>query len=131
MNSASPFVTIKKPGEATVDWTIHLLENAGLQVLRTFDLQEARLSHPDCPCPHHGTEACDCQMSVLLVYQAGQDPASILIHSFQETTWLYLVDTPEQPVDPKMELLIREVLVQTLSGPVENRKNHIFMKEYE
>jgi hypothetical protein len=122
MNSSSPLITIEITGQASIHWTIRLLEKAGLRVLPTFDLQEARLSHPDCTCPHHGTEACDCQMSVLLVYQAGQAPASILIHSFQETTWLYLVDTPEQPVDPEMERLLREVLAQTVPIPSENRK---------
>ena len=110
MNSASPFVTFGKPAEETICWTIQLLEKAGLQVLRTFDLREARLSHPDCPCPHHGTGDCNCQMSVLLVYGAGQSPASILVHSFQETTQLYLVDAPEQPVDQNLDGLIREVL---------------------
>ena len=118
MNSAPPFVTIEKPGEETICWTIQLLENAGLRVLRTFDLQEARLSHPECLCPHHGTDECDCQMSVLLVYQTNQSPASILIHSFQEKTQLYLVDTPEQPVDQKLDLLIREVLAQPIHESV-------------
>lgn len=122
MNSASPFVTIKKPGEETIYWTIRQLENAGLQVIRTFDLREARLSHPDCPCPHHGTEACNCQMSVLLIYQEEQSPASILIHSFLDTTWLYLVDTPEQPVDQNLDLLIREILTLPVPGSIENRE---------
>lgn len=122
MNSASPFVTIEKPGEETIYWTIRQLENAGLQVIRTFDLREARLSHPDCPCPHHGTEACDCQMSVLLIYHGEQPPASLLIHSFQETTWLYLVDTPEQPVDQNLDLSIREILTQPVPGSIENRE---------
>ncbi len=122
MNSASPFVTIEKPGEKTIYWTIRLLENAGLQVIRTFDLREVRHSHPECPCPHHGTEGCDCQISVLLIYHGEQSPASLLIHSFQETTWLYLVDTPEQPVDRALDLLIRETLAPPVPGPIENRE---------
>ncbi len=120
MNSASPFVTIEKTGEETIYWTIQLLENAGLQVVRTFDLREARLSHPECPCPHHGTEACNCQMSVLLIYQKERSPASMLIHSFQDTTWLYLVDTPEQSVDRNLGLMIQEILSQSVPGPVES-----------
>ncbi len=119
MNSASPFVTIEKPGEETISWTIQQLENAGLRAIRTFDLREARLSHPDCPCPHHGTQACDCQISVLLIYHSGQSPASLLVHSFQETTWLYFVDTPEQPVDQSLDLLIRETLTQPFPGSIE------------
>jgi hypothetical protein len=123
MNSASPFVIIEKTGEESIHWTMRLLENAGLQVILTFDLQEARLSHPECSCPHHGTEACNCEMGVLLVYQEEQSPASILIHSFQDTTWLYLVNTPEQPVNPTLGALIREVLTQATPGPGDNR-NH-------
>jgi hypothetical protein len=122
MNSSYPFITIEKPSEDTIFGIIQLLENAGLQVIRTFDLQEARLSHSDCPCPHHGTEACDCQMSVLLIYQKEQPPVSLLIHGFQETTWLYLVDTPEQPSNQSLDLLIRETLTQAVPGPVENRE---------
>lgn len=120
MNSASPFVTIEKPGEETISGAIHLLENAGLQVIRTFDLQEARISHPNCPCPHHGTGACDCQISVLLIYHKGQQPASLLVHSFHRTTWFYLVDTPEQPVDQALDLLIHETLAQLVPSSIEN-----------
>lgn len=112
MYSTSPFVTIEKNSREAIGWTIQQLSNAGLEVNRTFDLQEARLSHPDCPCPHHGSESCNCQMCVLLVYQKDQPPASLLLHSFQETTWLYLVDTPEQPVCQDVVVLIRKVLNQ-------------------
>jgi len=118
MNSATHFVTIEKPGEEAIYLTTGLLENAGMRVIRTFDLRGARLSHPDCPCPHHGTEACDCQISVLLIYHNGQPPASLLIHSFQETTWLYLVNTPEQPVNQSLDLLIREILALQDRSPV-------------
>jgi hypothetical protein len=120
MNSATLFLTIKKPGEETIIWTIRQLENAGLRVIRTFDLREARLSHPDCPCPHHGTEECDCQMSVLLIYHRMESPASLMIHGFQETTWLYLVATPEQPVQHTLNTLIREILAQPVPNVIEN-----------
>jgi hypothetical protein len=60
----------------------------------------------------HGTEACDCQMVILLIYAGGHTPASVLVHSFQKSTWLYLVDTAEQPVDQSLEMLIQETLIQ-------------------
>ena len=120
MNSTSLFMTIEKSGEETISCTTQLLKNAGMRVIRTFDLREARLSHPDCPCPNHGTELCDCQMTVLLIYHRGHSPASLLIHSFQETTWLYLVDTPEQPVNHGLDLLIREALIPPVPEPMKN-----------
>ena len=122
MNSTSPFLEIEKPGDETVCWATQLLGNAGLQVIRTFDLQEARLSHPDCPCPHHGTEACNCQMSVLLIYHKEHSPASLLVHSFQETTLLYLVAAPEQPIPQQLASLIRRILAEPIPGPVEGRE---------
>lgn len=120
MSSLSPLATIEKPGDASIQWTIHILESTGLKVLRTFDLQEARLSQSDCPCPHHGTEACDCQMCVLLVYETDVAPTSLLLHSFEDTTWLYLVDTPGQPVDQNVGSLIREILARNVAEAAEN-----------
>ena len=111
MNSASLFLTIEKPGEEVILKIMELLGKVNMQTIRTFDLRGARLTNPECPCPNHGTSACDCQISVLLIYHKGHPPASLLIHSLQETTWLYLVDTPEQPLNKTVDLLIRETLV--------------------
>jgi hypothetical protein len=61
-------------------------------------------------------------MSVLLVYREKQLPATLLLHSFQETTWLYRVDTPEQPVDRDLDLLIRQILTQPSLGSIEKRE---------
>lgn len=120
MSNVSPFVTIDKPGEEAIRRVFQMLGKHGLRVVRTFDLQEARLAHVDCPCPQHGTEACNCQMMILLVYADGQKPASILMHSFQESTWLYLVDTPEQPIGQGLEMLIRESLSEPSPRILEN-----------
>jgi hypothetical protein len=119
MNSTSLFVTVERPCEETISWAIQLLKNAGLRVISTFDLREARHSHPDCPCPNHGTEACDCQMSILLIYHGTQPPEALLVHSFHETTWLYLVDTPEQPVNHALDSLIRKILSQPIPDLIE------------
>ncbi len=51
------------------------LSQRGFQVIRSFDL--AGTLDPDdpaCSCPHHGTDRCTCQYTVLLVYQSA--PAS-------------------------------------------------------
>ena len=125
MSSTHPFVTTKKNSEEVIPWTIQMLEKAGMRVIQTFDLQGARLSHPKCPCPHHGTEACDCQISVLLVYQKEQPPASLLIHGFQESTWMYLVDTPEQPINHCLDALIKETLTSSEPMSIDVSDNKI------
>jgi hypothetical protein len=85
------------------------LEQSGFQPVRTFDLQAARLAHLDCPCPHHGTAQCNCQMVVLLVYKADYPPATLVIHGSDETSWFYLINLPQQAIGQLMENNIREV----------------------
>ncbi len=100
MNTNSPFLELPWACEDALDWLQHRLAQAGMQVIRTFDLQSARLAASDCPCPHHGTQRCACQMVVLLVYKEGSRPVSVIAHGHDQQTWFALVDTAEQPADP-------------------------------
>ena len=68
MNTLSFFLSINRPCDEALTWLNQSLLQSGLRVLRTFDLHDARLGLHDCTCPNHGTEKCDCQMVVLLVY---------------------------------------------------------------
>ena len=68
MNDHSAFIMLAQPCDDAVEWLSRMVSQAGLSVLRTFDLQTARQAQAVCPCPHHGTDQCDCQMVVLLVY---------------------------------------------------------------
>ena len=106
----SPFVIFNKNCDEAVPWAVHKLESAGFQAMRTFDLQAARHAHLDCACPHHGTAECNCQMVVLLVYQANNPPASLLIHGSDETSSFFLVNTPQQSISPTMERNIQDAL---------------------
>ncbi len=110
MPTTSPFVILHKPCDEAITWAARKLEQAGLQTMRTFDLQAARLAHLDCPCPHHGTEQCNCQMVVLLVYQGDSPPVTMVIHGNDETSWFYLINTPQQPVGQNLEHNIQAAL---------------------
>jgi hypothetical protein len=110
MTSTSPFVILRRPCDEAVPWAARKLEHAGFQTMRTFDLRAARLAHLDCPCPHHGTEQCDCQMVVLLVYQENIPPTTLVIHGSEETSWFYLINTPQQPSGQLLEKNIQEAL---------------------
>jgi hypothetical protein len=72
-------------GEAAVRHVTAALAERGLQVMRTFDLRAALAAgqHGECACPHHGTEQCDCQYIVLLIYGDGalREPATAVLHS--------------------------------------------------
>lgn len=77
------------------------LNGAGLHVVRSFDLQVARIAHPGTICPRHGAGACTCQLIVLLVYSRVGLPATLVIHGYDERSWVFLVDRPEQRIDAR------------------------------
>ncbi len=109
----SPLLILGQSCEAAIDWVVRQISKNGLQVVRTFDLQVARHDHIDCPCPHHGTEQCDCQMVVLLVYASkghklyDRQPVSIVAHGYNGQTWFAIIDSPQQRADPEVEAAIR------------------------
>jgi hypothetical protein len=114
MSDNSPFLILEQACGDAVGWISEQFTNAGLQVVRTFDLQVARQTSVDCPCPHHGTDQCDCQMVVLLVYRTSHQPISIVAHGYDGQTWFSMVDTPQQRADPHLEAAIRHALVSQI-----------------
>jgi hypothetical protein len=110
MSDAYPFLILEQPCNEAAAWVIRQVSGAGLQVLRTFDLQDARHDLAECPCPHHGTDRCDCQMVVLLIYGGDYQPVSLIAHSHDGKTWFSLVDTPQQRADPRIQRAILQAL---------------------
>lgn len=114
----SAFLMLEGPCDQAVDWLMIKLHQAGLWVVRTFDLQSTRQAQGACPCPHHGTDICDCQMMVLLVYQAHQGPVSIIAHGYNRRTWFSIVNTPQQRPDPHLDAMIRSLVETPLFRPI-------------
>jgi hypothetical protein len=106
MSDNSPFLTLEQPCDVAVEWLTDQVSQAGLKVMRTFNLQVARHAQSICPCPHHGTQQCDCQMVVLLVYEANLQPLTVIAHGYNNRTWFSVVDTPQQRADPRLEATI-------------------------
>ncbi len=75
--------------------------------MQTFDLHTARLGSQSYPCPHHGTEECDCQMIVLMVYGGAAEPVTLILHGNDGQTWISVADSPSQQVD---KLLLASIL---------------------
>lgn len=78
--------------------------------MQTFDLHDVRLGHDTCPCPHHGTSQCDCQMIVLLVYGDEAEPITLILHGNDGRTWLSLVNTLAQHADSFLQVSIEKAL---------------------
>ena len=108
--SISPFLSVNRSCDEALRWTKRRLSRAGLRAMQTFDLHTARAGLHDCPCPNHGTEECDCQMVVLLVYGRAESPATLFLHGNDGQTWLSIADSPPQRVDPKLVAQIRVAL---------------------
>jgi len=126
MPPTSPFLVLNKPCDKAVAWAVQLLEQNGLHPVQTFDLQTARLAHADCPCPHHGTAHCTCQMVVLLVYQGDNLPATMTIHGNTEASWFYIVNTPQQPIGQQVEKHIEDVLNFATDATIQPQTKRLF-----
>ena len=103
-------MTVQQECEESTAQAVRLLAEAGLPIVRSFDLRSARAAHADCTCPHHGTAQCTCQFVVLLVYGQGGSPATLVAHGHDGQTWFSLVDTPQQPADARLRVKIAQVL---------------------
>lgn len=115
MNSLSPLFVLDSPCNTALQWTKASLTQAGLRVLQTFDLQSARHAPQECPCPHHGTENCDCQMVILLVYGEYDKPVTLLLHGNKDRTWISLVEDAHQDVASRLGQEVREALGNRLA----------------
>lgn len=114
VNSLSSSLPISRPCDEVFTWLNQSLARKGLRVLRTFDLHEARLALEGCSCPHHGTEQCDCQMVVLLVYGKAEEPVTLILHGNDGQTWLSLVNNSIQHMDQSIQLSIEQALQENL-----------------
>jgi hypothetical protein len=93
-----------------LQWTRQQLVQANLHSIQTFDLHTARQGIHECTCPNHGTEECDCQMVVLLVYGKAAEPATLILHGNDGQTWVSIVNDPQQRADAKTMALIQQAL---------------------
>ena len=108
----SPFLSIDRSCDEALKWSMEQLTQAGLRPIQTFDLHTARLAQHDCPCPNHGTDECDCQMVVLLVYEDADKPETLILHGNGETTWLSIANNLASNVTGS----VTECILNTLNG---------------
>ncbi len=108
-------LSVNQPCNETFLWLNQSLSRKGLRVLRTFDLHDVRLAHEECACPHHGTDHCDCQMVVLLIYGKSEEPVTLILHGNDGQTWLSIVNNSVKQADQSVRLSIEQALDENLS----------------
>ncbi len=112
----SPFLSVNYPCDQALTWTREQLSQAGLRPVQTFDLHAARAALHDCSCPNHGTEKCDCQMVVLLVYGNVIEPVTLILHGNDGQTWLSFGNRLLQPADEVIRSAIENILQRDAAG---------------
>ena len=108
MCAISPFFCISLPCDEASQVAEKYLSSVGWRHIRTFNLQTARLGLHDCLCPNHGTNECDCQMIVLIVYGETNEPVTLTLHGNSGQTWLALSENSEDYVSRKIAISIQE-----------------------
>ena len=78
---------------------IQYLESHALRVVCSFNLQMDVPADFNCPCAHHGSEACNCSMAVLLVYAPQKPPVSLLVHGHEGRIGFTLAPSIQQVPD--------------------------------
>jgi hypothetical protein len=101
MSTLTPILTLQQSTEFTVDWAMQKLLRKDIKVERTFDLQAARQTHTDCPCPYHDTKSCTCQMVVIMAHVDTQ-LVTIVAHGQDSRTYLSLVDGASRELDQRV-----------------------------
>lgn len=116
MSALLPFLALDQTCDQVDAWVRETLTQAGLRVVPTFDLQIARLAHPDCPCPHHGTESCSCQLVILLVYGKQESPATLVVHGQDGKSWISFATPLETRSRQSLESSVRHTLIPRHPG---------------
>lgn len=116
MSTLMPFLVLDQTCDQVLVWVSQQLTSASFRVVQTFDLQVARLAHPDCPCPHHGTNDCNCQMVVLLVYGKQDDPATLVIHGQDGRSWVSLAGPVGKRFNQHLEVVVRRAIIPHISN---------------
>ena len=106
----SPFLSVDRHCDETLQWAKKQLLLADLRAVQTFDLHTVRIGLHDCSCPNHGTDDCNCQMVVLLVYGRATEPITLILHGNDGQTRLSIADDPRQRADAKLINSIRQAL---------------------
>lgn len=104
-------------GDEAVKTITEALSGHGFYTLRSFDLRSAMTAcEVGCECPHHGTEKCDCQFVVLLIYGAAAEPITLTTHSHNNQTRVQIVRDATTIPDPQLVEQVTAALIDMLIG---------------
>lgn len=106
----TPVLSVTQACNETANLLKRRLSECGWKTLRTFDLKEAMFSTEGCSCPHHGTQKCDCEMVVLLIYGLEPEPVTVLLHGCDGQTQVMFGQDAQKKITEASVLAIRRAL---------------------
>jgi hypothetical protein len=107
MIHTSHLLTVQADAQVVVDLIADALNKASLQVV-----QVAKAAHTHCSCPHHGSDKCDCQMIMLLVYDRDGQPATLVAHGQDGKTHLGMINNS----NPKHSACLIDTILNIFSN---------------
>lgn len=85
-----------------VDRIREVMERRNLEVISTFDLEDARESCNHCACPHHRDENCDYVILLARVVGCEHGPSRLIsVHGHDDHTWVKLLSDEVVPGELK------------------------------
>jgi hypothetical protein len=108
--NALPFLSVTQSCGDALQWTKEQLRRVGLRPVQTLDLNAARRGLHECACPNHGTDACNCQMVILLVYGDAPEPLTLILHGNDGKTWFSIAEDPRQSADVSLYAATKQAL---------------------
>ncbi len=92
-----------------------VMEESGLWAYQSFDLRSTRAVHEGCSCPHHGTDQCNCELVVLLVYRAQGSPTSLILDGRDGKTFVYVANDTGRTVHRSTVELFERLVHQAMT----------------
>lgn len=97
-----PIFVLDQDCIAITNRLIQEVEKAGMQTMRSFDLDVVRSSGKGFCCPVHGTSSCTCHLVVLLILLRERGCVTVILEGSNQQTSVYLeggLDETEEQID--------------------------------
>lgn len=110
MNSGrKPLFVLEQDCQVITSRLIQEIEKAGMQTMRSFDLDVLRSSSNEFCCPIHGTSSCTCQFVILLILRRDFGSLTVILEGVDQRTSVYLdsgLGDIKDEVDPSLTLAL-------------------------
>jgi hypothetical protein len=96
--------------EALYEWIDRHLEEQGLSVIRSFDLERARQSQSECSCPPPAVNVSHSEMIIFHVYKNSDLLATFVLHGQDGSSTLSMVEYQDLFVHQELKQEIFDLL---------------------